>query len=205
MAGFGFGFRIPQRRNTDKSGATMSGQVTQHGVTFTFASARPVGQYANGDYWVQGPVTITSISPASTLHNGLNGDGTSYTGRVVHGTMVNPGNRSFATGGLLANNTSNTVQGWDSVGSSKPRVTYSAAANLDPGATGSPLSVTSGSVVKFVSALSGLPNGAENRPAGLDMAVLTVVSAIPAADARRRDHRIGPGPVSCRQRRLVER
>lgn len=163
----------------------MTGQVTQHGVTFTFASARPVGQYANGDFWVQGPVTITSITPTSTLHNGLNGDGTSYTGRVVHGAMVNPGNRSLATGGLLANNASNTVQGWDSIGSSKPRVTYSALANVDPGATGSALNVTSGSVVKFVSALSGLPNGAENRPAGLDMAVLTVVSAIPAADAIR--------------------
>lgn len=161
------------------------GAITSETATFTFAEPVTYGQYANGNWWVLGPVTITSITPASTLHNGLNGNGTPYTNRTVHGTMVNPGNRSFATGGLLANNTTNTVQGWDSIGSSKPRVAYSAPANVDPGATGSPLVVTTGSVVKFVSKLSGLPNGAENRPAGLDVVVLTVVDSIPAADAIR--------------------
>ena len=37
--------------------------VTQYGITWTFDKAYPVGQFANGDYWVVGPVTITSVTP----------------------------------------------------------------------------------------------------------------------------------------------
>lgn len=187
MPGFGFGFRHghSRRSNFQVAGTTVVESITQQGVTFNFAAPRPVGQYANGDWWVLGPVLITSISPASTLQNGVNGAGTTYTNRVVHGTMVNPGNRSFTTGRLTANNTTNTVQGWDSITSSIGFVAYNAGANVDPGATGSPLAVTTGSVLKFVSKLTDLPNGAQNRPAGLDMVVLTVVDAIPAADAIR--------------------
>jgi len=42
------------------SGAT---SVSQNGVTWTFNRDYSVGQFANGDYWVVGPVTITSITP----------------------------------------------------------------------------------------------------------------------------------------------
>lgn len=186
MFGYRFGYRGHSRRSVFQSaGVGVSESVSQHGVTFDFATPRPVGQYTNGDWWVLGPVSITSISPESTLHNGVNGAGTPYTNRVVHGAMLNPGNRSFATGGLTTNNTTNTVQGWDSIASSIGFVAYNAAANVDPGRTGTPLTVTSGSVVKFVSRLTALPNGAQNRPAGLDIVVLTVVDAIPAADAIR--------------------
>lgn len=44
--------------------ATWASSVTQHGITWTFSTARPVGQFVNGDYWVVGPVTINSVSPA---------------------------------------------------------------------------------------------------------------------------------------------
>ena len=54
----------------------MANSVTQHGVTFTFDKYYQVGQFANGDYWVLGPVTITAITP--------NWDGTQ------HGWEVNP-------------------------------------------------------------------------------------------------------------------
>lgn len=185
MARGGFGFGAARRQPVKGSGASLVQNVSQAGITFNFAAPRPAGQYANGDWWVVGPVSITAITPGSTLHNGLNGDGTAYVNRTVHGTMLNPGNRVFATGGLIANNKSNTVQGWDSIGSSKPGVGYSAPANVDPGATGSPLVVSNASVVKFVSRLAGLPNGAENRPAGEDIVVLTVVNSTPAADAIR--------------------
>lgn len=40
--------------------------ISQHGVTWTFDRAYEYGTFANGDYWVIGPVTITSISPAFT-------------------------------------------------------------------------------------------------------------------------------------------
>lgn len=43
--------------------AEMAESVTQYGITWTFDAPRPVGRFENGDYWVVGPVTITSVSP----------------------------------------------------------------------------------------------------------------------------------------------
>ncbi|NLC30458.1 MAG: hypothetical protein GX765_00195 [Candidatus Moranbacteria bacterium] len=37
--------------------------VSQYGITWNFDGDYPVGQYANGDYWVLGPVRIISITP----------------------------------------------------------------------------------------------------------------------------------------------
>jgi hypothetical protein len=50
--------------------------ASQHGITWAFSGDRPAGQYVNGDWWVVGPVTITSISPQPV--EGRNG------------TMINP-------------------------------------------------------------------------------------------------------------------
>lgn len=50
--------------------------ITRHGVTWKFDKDYPAGQYANGDWWVVGPVVITEITP------------TPITGR--NGTVVNP-------------------------------------------------------------------------------------------------------------------
>ncbi|MBN2002205.1 MAG: hypothetical protein JXA21_02510 [Anaerolineae bacterium] len=55
-------------------------QVTQFGITWTFDREYECGRFANGDYWVVGPVTITAISPASVL------SGT----RTMNGSMINP-------------------------------------------------------------------------------------------------------------------
>jgi hypothetical protein len=41
----------------------MPTSVTQFGVTFTFSEDRTVGNFADGSYWVLGPVTINSITP----------------------------------------------------------------------------------------------------------------------------------------------
>ncbi len=46
--------------------ATTASSVSQYGITWTFDRAYPVGQFANGDYWVVGPVSITGMSPAFT-------------------------------------------------------------------------------------------------------------------------------------------
>lgn len=51
-------------------------QIIQHGVTWTFEEEVPYGRYANGDFWVVGPVTITGVSPD---YNGSS-----------HGWEVNP-------------------------------------------------------------------------------------------------------------------
>lgn len=40
--------------------------ITKDGITWTFSSAVPVGQFVNGDYYVVGPVTITAVSPQPT-------------------------------------------------------------------------------------------------------------------------------------------
>jgi hypothetical protein len=54
--------------------------LTQYGITWTFSEDRPTGQFANGDYWVVGPVTITDINPKT-------GDGgIDYSS----GSMLNP-------------------------------------------------------------------------------------------------------------------
>jgi hypothetical protein len=45
--------------------------VTKDGVTWTFSQAARVGQFVTGDFYVVGPVTITSISPAPSA--GRNG------------------------------------------------------------------------------------------------------------------------------------
>jgi parallel beta-helix repeat protein len=45
--------------------------VTQYGITWSWQEDREVGQFANGDYWVVGPITITSITPEfDGMHNG---------------------------------------------------------------------------------------------------------------------------------------
>jgi hypothetical protein len=54
------------------SAATTS-SITQHGITWTFDGEYEYGQYANGDYWVVGPVTINSITPDATVDPGRNG------------------------------------------------------------------------------------------------------------------------------------
>ncbi len=201
MSGFGFGYggRLSRRQQFQVAQTTVAESLNLGVVTATFASPRPVGQYANGDWWVLGPVTINSISPAGSVQtSGTDGAGAAITSRVIHGTQVNPGNRSFASGGLTANNTGNTAQGWDSlVNPIAPTAPYVALANVDPGRTGVPLAVTTGSVVKFVSRLTGLP--LNNRPAGLDQVVLTVVDAIPAADA------IRPGVSRASKASLIRR
>jgi hypothetical protein len=40
--------------------------ISQYGVTWTFDKAYEAGQFVTGDWWVVGPVTITSVSPAPT-------------------------------------------------------------------------------------------------------------------------------------------
>lgn len=164
--------------------------VTQYGITWTFAAPRPAGQYANGDWWVIGPVTISSTSPASAVISGTYVDGTAYSGRKTHGMMVNPGNRSFATGGLKANNANNANQGWDSL---PPKAGYAGgtsaqytdAWNVDPGNTGVPLTVTTGSLVKVISQTNPANINTAGQAILTDMAVLTVTDEIPPYDALR--------------------
>ncbi|MFA5173628.1 MAG: hypothetical protein WC438_00415 [Candidatus Pacearchaeota archaeon] len=57
-----------------------SNNITQYGITWHFDKQMEFGTYANGDYWVVGPVNITQIEPEPVcdISNGR------------HGTMINP-------------------------------------------------------------------------------------------------------------------
>jgi hypothetical protein len=62
--------------------------LSRFGITWYFdrpLGVNEYGQFANGDYWVVGPVSIIYISPLSYR---------SRTGRVWNGSMVNPSPRS---------------------------------------------------------------------------------------------------------------
>jgi hypothetical protein len=55
-------------------------QISQFGITWKFDRDYTVGQFANGDYWIVGPVTIIAIDPPSTYIDG----------RTMNGSMINP-------------------------------------------------------------------------------------------------------------------
>jgi hypothetical protein len=59
---------------------TRASSVSQFGITWTFSRPHEVGRFANGDWWVLGPVNVTKIDPAST----------SVSGRVMNGSMIDP-------------------------------------------------------------------------------------------------------------------
>jgi len=186
----GDAFDVPDVKGSDKSAPVRevpsASSVSQRGVTFNFDRAYPVGQYVNGDWWVRGPVSIVSMTPESGVVSGNYADGVSaYTNRIVHGAMLNPGNRSFAGGSISANKT-NSNQGWDSLSASDgSRATlqdYTSSYNVDPACTGEPLKISTGSIVKTISRLTPRTDG---RACLSDMVVLTVVSNAVAPDALR--------------------
>jgi hypothetical protein len=49
--------------------AATADHVTQYEMTWQFDKAYTVGQFANGDWWVLGPVTITRITPDYRLRD----------------------------------------------------------------------------------------------------------------------------------------
>ncbi|MEW6252347.1 MAG: hypothetical protein AB1716_17045, partial [Planctomycetota bacterium] len=49
---------------TVTSGGQMASSISQYGITWTFDRTYQVGQYSTGDWWVVGPVTVSSVTPA---------------------------------------------------------------------------------------------------------------------------------------------
>ena len=74
------------------TGSVNNTSITANGITWTFDQEYVTGQFANGDWWVVGPVVIEEIDPPSTTSGG----------RTKNGSMINP---SPADG---------TTQGYDS-------------------------------------------------------------------------------------------
>ncbi len=61
---------------TTESLAETQNSITQYGITWTFAEPAQTGQFVTGDWWVVGPVTVTSVTPTPTADR--------------HGSVVNP-------------------------------------------------------------------------------------------------------------------
>ncbi len=76
--------------------AEVTDQISQYGITWSFSERHESGQFANGDYWVVGPVNIVGIDPPSiervgtTTLGGFVEGGDDPRPRTMHGSMVNP-------------------------------------------------------------------------------------------------------------------
>lgn len=58
---------------------TLQDKVEQFGVTLLFGCNYTIGQFANGDYWMLGPVELIETIPAfDGLHNGFEINPSSY-------------------------------------------------------------------------------------------------------------------------------
>jgi hypothetical protein len=136
------------------NGAT---SVSQHGITWTFSADRPVGQFANGDWWVVGPVTIVHISP---------NDPTPWDSAQIHGTMVNPQYNTTGRPNWNGN------QAWDSrIRDSNYVTSLNIARSL-------PYTITSASSI--VSCKSLVEQALGNNPQMDTIAILTVLNNQPA-------------------------
>jgi hypothetical protein len=69
-----FNVKIASQAKTYQSDRTSS--ISQYDITWTFDREYSVGRFVTGDYWIVGPVTVTSIQPGPA--------------RGQNGAMVNP-------------------------------------------------------------------------------------------------------------------
>jgi hypothetical protein len=142
--------------------------VTQRNITWTFSEDNQVGQYANGDYWVVGPVTITGISPGSVVvptrtkvNSGGDVIGTA-SNTVINGSWVNPVAAMFGSQGFDS--------GMSNLGySANLNAARPSGADLSPS---NPLVLSPGS--SLISSISHPHAG--RRPQLTDAEILTVVA-----------------------------
>lgn len=141
------------------SAQQQTSSISQYGITWTFSQAHTAGQYANGDWWVLGPVSIVSITPESVTADGW----------TKNGTQVNP--------------TSGKSQGFDSSPqefSSSTGGAWAPSLNKHPSFTEAPLNLDAGSVVSSISR-----SRAAGRPQLDTLAILTVVASEPEENSFR--------------------
>ncbi|MBC2608244.1 chitobiase/beta-hexosaminidase C-terminal domain-containing protein [Pelagicoccus albus] len=119
------------------SSAATTQSLTQHGITWTFSTEVTYGEYANGDYWVIGPVTITDISPGS--------DG------VMNGSIVNlASGRTHAFDSRISNNTYDATR---NIATQLPK-TVSADSTLISSISNEALASVQGSQIKTFAVLT---------------------------------------------------
>ncbi|MBW2525234.1 MAG: hypothetical protein JRI23_13705 [Deltaproteobacteria bacterium] len=74
----------------DGGALASTAQIEQYGIVWQFQGAVPFGQFANGDYWVLAPVTVTAVTPDfdGSLH-GLERDPVYEGGQGIDGRIEN--------------------------------------------------------------------------------------------------------------------
>ena len=174
--------------------------ITSDGVTFNFDAAYPSAQFSDGSWWVNGSgdLDIVSMTPASAdldrdwIESGAPGT----TGlRWANGATVNMSNAA-----KIASNESQggSAQGFDEFIGNGLGVAYHDAFNVDPGRTGSALTLATGTVLKAVSQASVLyaANGS-GQGAGVvrDLVPLTVFNGAPPSGMDFRPGFSGDAPL----------
>ena len=146
-------------------------RVVQGPFRWEFSSFHTCGQYANGDWWVRGPVTLTSITPATSF------DPAQEWWR--NGTMINPSAVDLTQG--LDNSIFASAPGVGAMG-----YAYDHSLNI---ADQLPFTVSAGSSI--VTCLSQETPGGRSQVRNIG--VLTVVGEVPDEGSFRPVY-TGPGP-----------
>jgi len=158
--------------------------IVDRAVTWNLAAAVPLGKFVSGDYFAVG-ATVEAALPASFQQSGIYDNSEAFSGRWVHGLMVDYGRLSGATGA----NPSDTPQGWDSLGPAPSETTvptevaYVHGLNKDPGATGLPISGVK-TLSKAVSITTAPASDSRHKLANTSL--LTLLDAVPPEGAFRR-------------------
>ena len=136
--------------------------ISQFDITWTFATDVVAGQFANGDWWVLGPVDVVSIDPPSK----------EFGEHTRNGSMINPSPRN------------GIVQGYDSsmYGQYVTASSYDESLNVAFGVSAAtPLRLAPHS--SLVSTISNTSPGVREQLTSA--AILTVLGTVPPADAFR--------------------
>ncbi len=193
------------QEQSDDEETTLS--ISQYGITWNFDEPVQYGQFVNGDYWVIGPVTVTSISPAPADEHiigsqSCEADNTDtctefdyIDGDVSYPTYAKSCNNNICeysryTNGSMVNPLANNDHGYDSrvsgfSDSNKIQLPINLTANSSLVSTISWLidDCTKGTTDCFNALYRRIPQTI--RPTLKVAAVLTVLSEIPPEDAFR--------------------
>ncbi len=150
--------------NDDESNnSNMRQSISQHGITWTFDKPYRIGQYVNGDFWVIGPVAITSIDPPSENNAGI----------ITNGSMINPDPNSYENQGF--DSRMNNLQYVHELNVARPYDIDLSTDNMLIIPTGSSL----------ISSISGEEGTAANDSYIDIMAIVTIVSEVPVSNSFR--------------------
>ncbi len=142
--------------------------ISQHGITWTITGEKQCGNFANGEAWVVGPVSINYIYPNPTLTPVCVPDADGKTDKctkTLHGSMINP--------------IPNQKHGFDANAPTIPQTSYDLNLNV---ALSFPISLNAGDSLASSRTMNTYPKFVDT------VCVLTVLDSAPPAGSFR------PGP-----------